>query len=56
MGVPDGKAMYAYLLELYAEQYGIEIGFKFDDEDEIRYVNKNKNRTDAEREKIFYAP
>ena len=54
MGKPDGKAMYTYLLELYAEQKGIEIGFRFEGEEEVHYVNKNKNRTDAEREKLFY--
>ena len=53
---PNVKAMYALLYELYAKQEGVEIAYKFDDEDEVRFANKNKQikLSYAEREKLFY--
>ena len=54
MNKPDGRAMVIKLWELYARRNGVELGLRFEGEDEIKYINKSKNRTDAEREKIFY--
>ena len=48
MSVPTSERVYTILLDLLAEQYGVEIAYRFKGETEIRYASKKAARARRE--------